>query len=84
MTAHAIWPSFTDVMSTMALLLFVMILLAYVKSRVSAKPLEAPQRQIDGSEHRLHDLRVEISAARIELTDANATGTSRPSARPRC
>lgn len=48
-----IWPAFTDVMSTMALILFVLVLLAYVRSLVSSKRLDALRHQIDTSEQAL-------------------------------
>jgi chemotaxis protein MotB len=54
-------------MSTLALILFVLVLLAYVRSLISSKRLEAFQRQIDSSEHQLRALRVEIEAGRMEL-----------------
>jgi chemotaxis protein MotB len=67
-----IWPSFTDVMSTMALILFVLVLLAYVRNLVSAKRLEAFQHQIEASEQQLQTLREEIRVSRAEL-DASQT-----------
>ena len=36
-----IWPAFTDVMSTMALIMFVLVLLAYVRNLVAEKRLDA-------------------------------------------
>ena len=69
---HVIWPSFTDVMSTMALVLFVLMLLAYVKNLVSAKRLEGLEHQIDLSQHQLRDLRSEIATARADLADSRA------------
>lgn len=67
-----IWPSFTDVMSTMALVLFVLVLLAYVHNLVSSKRLEALERQIDRSEEQLHALRNDIAAGRAELATSRA------------
>ena len=67
-----IWPSFTDVMSTMALVLFVLVLLAYVHSLVSSKRLDALQRQIDTSEIQLRGLRSEIASGRAELASSQA------------
>ena len=69
---HAIWPSFTDVMSTMALILFVLILLAYVHNLVSSKRLEALQAQIGASENRLRGLRSEIQSGRADLARSQA------------
>ena len=51
-----IWPAFTDVMTTMSLILFVIVLLAYVKNLVSSKRLDAYQRQIATSEQKLRVL----------------------------
>jgi chemotaxis protein MotB len=41
-----IWPAFTDVMSTMALIMFVLVLLAYVKNLISEKRLEEFRQRI--------------------------------------
>jgi chemotaxis protein MotB len=54
-------------MSTMALVLFVLMLLAYVRNIVSGKRLEAFGRQIDASEQQLHALRGQIQAGQAEL-----------------
>ena len=54
-------------MSTLALILFVLVLLAYVRSLVNAKRAEAFRRQIDASEQQLHALRADIAAGRAEL-----------------
>jgi chemotaxis protein MotB len=69
-----IWPSFTDVMTTLALILFVLVLLAYVKNLMSTKRLDTLQRQIATSAQRLRvlegDLRrttAEIEAGRSRL-----------------
>jgi chemotaxis protein MotB len=51
-----IWPAFTDVMSTMAMILFVLVLLAYVRNLVSSKRLDVFQRQIAASELKLRSL----------------------------
>jgi chemotaxis protein MotB len=62
-----IWPSFTDVMSTMALILFVLVLLAYVRSLIASKRLEAFHRQIVASEQQLRALRGQLDTGRAEL-----------------
>jgi len=68
-----IWPAFTDVMSTMALILFVLVLLAYVRNLMSSKRLEAFQHQIATSELELRDLHAEIAARKAELEASRAT-----------
>lgn len=67
-----IWPSFTDVMSTMALILFVLVLLAYVRSLVNGRRLEAFRRQIDLSEQQLRALDAQLEAGRTELVLSQA------------
>lgn len=67
-----IWPSFTDVMSTMALILFVLVLLAYVRSLIAARQLQAFQRQIATSEQQLKDVRAQLATGRAELEASNA------------
>ncbi len=67
-----IWPSFTDVMSTMALILFVLVLLAYVRSLIAARQLQAFQRQIVASEQQLKDVRAQLATGRAELDASNA------------
>jgi chemotaxis protein MotB len=56
-----IWPSFTDVMSTMALILFTLVLLAYVRNLISSKRLDAVHRQIVASEQQVQSLQGEIA-----------------------
>ena len=45
-----IWPSFTDITSTMALILFVVVLLSYVRNLIASQELLAYQGQIKSSE----------------------------------
>jgi chemotaxis protein MotB len=67
-----IWPSFTDVMSTMALILFVLVLLAYVQNLVSGKRIEAFRRQIELSQARLRTLNAQLDTGRAELVASEA------------
>jgi len=71
-STREIWPSFTDVMSTMALILFVLVLLAYVRSLIAARQLQAFQRQIVASEQQLQDVRAQLATGRAELDASNA------------
>src|SRR5664279_1172791 len=52
-STREIWPAFTDVMSTMALIMFVLVLLAYVKNLISEKRLNDFQQRIAASERQL-------------------------------
>lgn len=67
-----IWPSFTDVMSTLALILFVLVLLTYVRSLIDSKRLEAYERQIAASEVDLTHLRAEIQSGNADLAASRA------------
>lgn len=67
-----IWPAFTDVMSTLSLILFVLVLLTYVRSLISSKRLEAFQRQIDTSEQQLRVLDAEIHSGQARLAASQA------------
>ncbi len=62
-----IWPAFTDVMSTMALFLFVLLLLAYVRNLVSSKRLDAFRLQISASERQLRSTNEEVATAKEAL-----------------
>jgi chemotaxis protein MotB len=62
-----IWPAFTDVMSTMALIMFVLVLLAYVRNLISEKRLDAYRQQIATSERQLRLVQAEVMAGKAEL-----------------
>lgn len=70
-----IWPAFTDVMSTMAMILFVLVLLAYVRNLISSKRLDAFERQIATSELKLRSLSDELG--RTSAAVATAEGKLR-------
>lgn len=75
------WPSFTDLTSTIALILFVLVLLAYIQNLVSGKNLQhvraelesttarlrGSQEQITASQRRLRLLAAEIEAGKSQL-----------------
>ncbi len=75
------WPSFTDLISTISLILFVLVLLAYMQNLISGKNLErtraelegtlarleASQRDVASSERRLRSLAAEIEAGQAQL-----------------
>ncbi len=67
-----IWPSFTDVMSTMALILFVLVLLAYVRNLMSGRQIEAFRRQIDLSAQQLRTLNTQLERGKAELVLSQA------------
>ncbi len=75
------WPSFTDLISTIALILFVLVLLAYLQNLISGKSLErvrgelsatlerlrGSQERIAGSEKKLKVLAAQIDAGQAQL-----------------
>jgi chemotaxis protein MotB len=71
-STREIWPAFTDVMSTLAMILFVLVLLAYVRNLISAKQLNAFQKQIAASELRLRSLSAELSRTGAEVAVSRA------------
>ena len=54
-------------MSTMALIMFVLVLLAYVRNLVSEKRLEDFRQRITASELRLRSVQADVQAARVQL-----------------
>jgi chemotaxis protein MotB len=62
-----VWPAFTDVMSTMALIMFVLVLLAYVRNLIAEKRLEGFRQQIVASEHQLEVVRADLLAGQAAL-----------------
>jgi len=66
-STREIWPAFTDVMSTMALIMFVLVLLAYVRNLIGEKRLEDFRQRISVSEHQLKSVQAEVQAGRAEL-----------------
>ena len=78
---ESFWPSFADLTSTIALILFVLVLLAYVRNLISGKDLahtkaelqatleqlRGAQRQVTAAERRLQLVSAEVDASRSEL-----------------
>jgi len=57
-------------MSTMALILFVLVLLAYVRNLLTSQQLDALQKQIAMSEQQLRSLRMQIETGRAQLASS--------------
>lgn len=66
-TTADLWPSFTDLVSTTALILFVLVLLAYVQNLLSGKRLNAYQVQISSSEKKLRFLEDRVARTTAEI-----------------
>ncbi len=66
------WPAFTDMISTVVLILFFLILLAYVQQIILGKNLESARRQIDESHVQLARSEKELSLLEDELDETMA------------
>ncbi len=72
--AQDFWPSFTDVMSTLALILFFLMLLAYVQNIIYGNNLEHAKQQLEiartdiaGAEKELRLIRLDIDKTKLAL-----------------
>jgi chemotaxis protein MotB len=61
------WPSFTDVMSTIALVLFFLMLLAYIQNLITGSNLEYKKKQLADTKQLLEEAHLELSNAENEL-----------------
>lgn len=66
------WPSFTDLTSTIALILFVLVLLAYIQNLVASRNLEGARRELSETLEKLasSQQRLRLTQAEIELGQA--------------
>jgi chemotaxis protein MotB len=71
-----LWPSFTDITSTIALILFVLVLLAYVRNLISGKQLDAYAEQIATSEKRLSALSIDLQRTHRQISIGQAQLTA--------
>jgi chemotaxis protein MotB len=67
-----VWPAFTDVMSTLSLILFVLVLLAYVRNLVSSQRLDALAHQISSSERQLRTVNDDLQRTSSEVAAGKA------------
>ena len=72
--AQDFWPSFTDVMSTLALILFFLMLLAYIQNIIYGSNLENTKQQLEiartdiaGAEKELRLIKLDIDKTRLAL-----------------
>jgi chemotaxis protein MotB len=61
------WPAFTDVVSTIALILFVLVLLAYLQNLLSGKKMLHIQSELDVTARHLGDSQAKISRSEKQL-----------------
>lgn len=65
--AENFWPSFADLTSTIVLVLFVLVLLAYIQNLVSGKNLEAVKADLARSLERLRGSQLQMTSAQNKL-----------------
>jgi chemotaxis protein MotB len=72
------WPSFTDLISTVSMILFVLVLLAYIQNLISAKRLAHFRSQLDLTAQRLTVSQRQIAEgeARLRLLEADLRKTT--------
>jgi len=66
------WPAFTDMISTIALILFFLILLAYIQQIIIGRDLESARREIDESHVELAKSEKELRLLEDELDETMA------------
>ncbi len=64
------WPSFTDVMATIALVLFFLMLLAYIQYIIAGKNLEAAGKNLDFLNRQLEDTEEKLESSKAEISNA--------------
>jgi chemotaxis protein MotB len=66
------WPSFADLTSTIALIFFVLVLLAYVQNLISGKQLDSVRKELDLSMRSLSSARLDIANSEKRLKALSA------------
>lgn len=61
------WPSFADLTSTISLILFVLVLLAYIQSLISGKNLQHVRAELEAATERLRGSQEQITASQNRL-----------------
>jgi chemotaxis protein MotB len=61
------WPSFTDMISTIAIILFFLMFLMYINNIIAGKNLEFLRKELDDSQKQLEASQLEISQAENNL-----------------
>lgn len=73
--AQDFWPSFTDVMSTLALILFFLMLLAYVQNIIYGNNLEHAKQQLEIARADISSAERELKLIRLEIDKTQAALT---------
>jgi chemotaxis protein MotB len=61
------WPSFTDLISTVSMILFVLVLLAYIQNLISSKQLASVRATLDANSRRLSASNDQLRTAEAKL-----------------
>jgi len=61
------WPAFTDMISTIALIIFFLMLLAFIQNIITGKNLEFAKEQLIDTQDRLEESNIQISQAEKKL-----------------
>ncbi len=61
------WPAFTDMISTIALIIFFLMLLAFIQNIITGKNLEYAKKQLIDTQDRLEESNIQISRAEKKL-----------------
>jgi len=66
------WPSFTDLISTIAMILFVLVLLAYIQNLIAGKQLVAMRAELAESASRIAASRSQLEQSQLRLRALSA------------
>ena len=66
------WPSYADMMSAVALILFFLMLLSYIQNLITGNNLQSTKAALETTQEELAGTQEELSATRIELTDTQS------------
>ena len=66
------WPSYADMMSAVALILFFLMLLSYIQNLITGNNLQSTKAALATTQEELAGTEEELSATRIELTDTQS------------
>ena len=66
------WPSYADMMSAVALILFFVMLLSYIQNLITGNNLQSTKAALATTQEELAGTEEELSATRIELTDTQS------------
>ena len=66
------WPSYADMMSAVALILFFLMLLAYIQNMITGNTLRRTQETLGITQQELEDSEKNLASARLQLSDTQS------------